>query len=179
MPHSDKHALAAPDDGNRAGIGGSNSYQVWGLSRGSNEGKGEGVKSQGWHRGSSNRTQESVTHRFWPFHLCTSSHSAGSQWQLRTGVGVADRRGFPHSELSMCFKALGHQSINRLWHFTAHLRRLHIFVWDCFYNSHCGSLSPTLVAYAGGGSLSSSQWICCSTDRGLWGRRWGWWESIL
>lgn len=31
-----------------------------------------------------------------------------------------------------------------------------ICVRGCFYYSHCGPLSPTLVAYAGGGSLSSS-----------------------
>lgn len=42
----------------------------------------------------------------------------------------------------------------------------------------CGSLSPTLVAYAGGGSLSGSQRIRSSTDGGLRGRRRWWWESI-
>lgn len=56
-------------------------------------------------------------------------------WQMRGREGerggcVRERRGFPPSDPSMCIKALGHQCTNRLWHFTAHFRRLHIFMWD-------------------------------------------------
>lgn len=140
----------------------------------SNEGKGE-VKSQGWQRWSPMGPRRLSSTGFDPF-TCAHAHtlrphadSWGGHRQAKTSP----------SEPSICTKALGHRCTNRFWHFTAHLRRLHIFVWDCFYNSHCGSLSPTLVAYAGGGSLSGSQWICCSVNGGLWGRRWGRWESIL
>lgn len=171
-------------NGRKTGMSGSNSYQVVVCLQGVMRVKGERVKSEGSPSGWTNGTQETVTPRLWPLHLSRSSHSADSQLTDEGEGGrkrgcVRDRWGFPPSDPSMCIKALGHQCTNRLWHFTAHFRRLHIFMWDCFYYSHCGSLSPTLVAYAGGGSLSGSQRICSSTDGGLGGRRWGWWESIL
>lgn len=142
----------------------------------SNEAKGEGGISQRI----SNGTQETVIHRFWPLHLSTCSRCAASHWQLKGGWGSQTGEVWLSPlNWAVALKPWAIGAANRFWHFTAHLRRLHIFVWDCFYNSHCGSLSPTLVAYAGGWSLSGSQWVCRAVDGGLWGRRWGWWESIL
>lgn len=103
---------------------------------------------------------------------CAHAHSL----QLHTDSWGGHRQ-TPPSEPGT--QALGRWCANRFRPLTAHIRRMHIFVWDCLYNSHCGSLSPTLVAYAGGGSLTRSQRVSCSICGGLRGRWWGWWESIL
>lgn len=79
----------------------------------------------------------------------TISHFTCAHTSTDSRQGGVGGVGGSHPEPMMCKPFLTSHRTNK--------KTAHICARDCFYYSHCGSLSPALVTDAGGGSLPGGQ----------------------